>query len=66
MDIGKAVRVALAERDKTRTWLAGEMGVTRAYISAITKGKCSVSISKANQIADIFGLTLSDFVKLGE
>lgn len=65
MDLGKAIRVALAQRDMSQLDLAQKMGTGAANISAIiSRGSSTTETIK--RLADIFELKVSDFIKLGE
>lgn len=65
VNIGRSIRVALAQRDKKIPWLADQLGVTTQYTWRLTKaettgGKTLISIAK------VFDMPVSEFVALGE
>jgi len=65
MDIGKSIRVALAERDKKASWLADELGIERQNITRIIKtGKASTGTME--KIANALEINLSELIALGE
>ena len=66
MDIGKSIRIALANINKSRAWLAREMGVTRGYISNMANGRTIPGGKMIESLAGIFGMTTSEFIALGE
>ena len=65
MDLQKSFRMALAERDITKAELARSMGCTRAYIGSIAKGG-SMSVRKLQDVCDVLGYKVHEFIKLGE
>jgi len=66
MDIGKSIRLALAEINQRQTWLADQMGVSRAYVNRMANGTTVPGGKTIEAIADIFGMSVSEFVALGE
>ena len=66
MDIGLSIRISLANVNKSRTWLAEEMGVTRGYISNMANGKTVPGGRTIATLAAIFGMSSSEFIALGE
>lgn len=65
MDLGKAIRVALAQRGMNQSDLAGKMGTGVANISAIIN-RGSSTTETVKKLADVFDLKVSDLMKLGE
>ena len=65
MDIGKSTRIALAQRDKSSSWLAELLGVTRQQISSIRKSTTANS-STIEKLAAAFELKASEFIALSE
>lgn len=66
MDIAKSIRVSLAASRKNQTWLAKELGVTKSYVSGLCSGAIGVSTDRLEQLAGVFGLKVSEFIKWGE
>jgi len=66
MDIQKSIEEALHVRRKSQTWLAKEIGVTDAYVSAIVLGKRVPTLPNAAHMAKALGFKLSEFIALGE
>lgn len=65
MDLGKAIRVALAQRDMSQTDLAERMGTKGPNISLmISRGSSTTDTIK--KMAEAFDMKVSDFLKLGE
>ena len=65
MNIGRSVKIALAQRDKDMGWLSSQLGVGRVRVSAILKSQ-NVTTKTVVRLADIFGVTASEFIALGE
>ena len=65
MNLKKSFRMALAERDMSKTDLAVKMKCTGAYITQITKGG-SMSVSKLQDVCDLLGYKVWEFIKLGD
>ena len=65
MDIGLALRVALARRNKTQAWLAEQLGTSEGYISNMKRGTMP-SVERMQAVAGLLGFKLSEFVALGE
>lgn len=66
MDLATSIRVALAYRGKTQSWLARQMGCHRSYVNKLTKGTVKPGFKKAEEIAGILGYSVSEFIALGE
>lgn len=66
MDIGKSIRLALAERNERQTWLADQLNVSRAYVNRLANGISVPGGKTIEAIADVFGMTVSEFIALGE
>lgn len=65
MDVGRSTRVALAQRDKTFSWLASEVGMSRQALSYIRRRE-SASGATIKKIADALDMKVSEFIALGE
>ena len=65
MNIGKSVKVALAQQEKGVKWLANEAEVSRqsAWLYTTKRNPGSDVIEK---LAGIFGMKESEFIALGE
>jgi len=66
MDLAASIRVALAYRGLTQSWLARELGVHRSYINKMTKGHIRPGMRQAERIAGVLGYTTSELIALGE
>ena len=66
MDLGKSIRIALAQKNEKQPWLADQMGVTRAYVNRMANGVSVPGGNTIEHIARIFGMTTSEFIALGE
>ena len=65
MNIGKSIRLALAERDMQKQELAEKMGVTRTTITNLLNSTTCAG-SRINDLCGIFDMKASDFIALGE
>lgn len=65
MNIGRSVKVALAQRGKTVTWLSEQLGISRTRTSTIANSE-RASLANIEKLAAIFELTASEFIALGE
>ncbi|MEE8209079.1 MAG: helix-turn-helix transcriptional regulator [Nitrosomonadaceae bacterium] len=66
MNIGVAIRVALAKRNKSQTWLANEVDVTRPFLSNLCNNNKAPSIGMLRKIACALGMPVSELIKGGE
>jgi len=66
MNISKSLKIALIHKDKSQKWLALELGVSNAYISAIANNKKSISLRSLNTISSTLDIKASEFIRLGE
>lgn len=66
MNIGKSVKIALAQREMQGKDLAIEMGVSQGYISGLATGRLSPNVRVLTKLAVTLGYSVSDFVALGE
>jgi transcriptional regulator with XRE-family HTH domain len=66
MDIAKSIRLSLADINERQPWLAGRLGVTRAYVNRMANGTIVPGGKKIEEIAEVFGMTVSEFIALGE
>lgn len=65
MNIGRSVKVALAQRSKTVTWLSLQLGISRTRASTIANSE-NASMATIKKMADIFNMPASEFIALGE
>ncbi len=65
MNIKKSFRIALAKKGSTQADMAAVIGVTPATLSLILNREVIPS-TRIQQMADIFGMKVSEFIKLGE
>lgn len=66
MDIAKSIRIALAERNERQPWLASQLKVSRAYVNRMANGNTIPGGKTIETLADIFGMSVSEFIALGE
>lgn len=66
MNIAASIRVALAYRGKSQSWLANEMGVSKSYINRLAKGRIRPGLRQVEKIAEVLGYTISELIALGE
>jgi len=62
---GRAAKVAMAQRGKGRRWLAEQLDLSPQRASLIMNGP-NASQATMEKMADLFGLSLSEYVALGE
>jgi|AntDeeMetageno51_2_1112566.scaffolds.fasta_scaffold08489_1 plasmid maintenance system antidote protein VapI len=62
---GRAAKVAMAQRGKSRAWLAEQLNVSPQRASGILNNE-TASMATMVQMADLFGLSLSEYIALGE
>lgn len=65
MNIGKSIRVALAQKDMTKTDLAAKLGIHLTGISQFSNREC-VKSETIQKLANVFEMKVSEFVALGE
>lgn len=65
INVGLSLRVAIAKKDMKPSEFAKEYGWSRQRACAVLKQK-SVSTELLQQLADHFGMTVGDFIKLGQ
>ncbi len=67
MDIGKAIRVAAAERNLSMNRIGEEAEMSYGHINKIANGKVpGVTLHVLKKIAAALDMKLSDLIKLGE
>ena len=65
LDIGRAIRVAMAERNIKPGWVAEQLGVSPPMVSRLRAGKIAKSTTIA-RVAAVLGMRPSELVALGE
>lgn len=65
MNVGISLKVCLAKREINQTELAQELGLSRAAVNRYAKKK-TASTRSIERFAKHFGLSTSEFIKLGE
>lgn len=65
MNIGKSIKVALAKNGMRGKELAEKLGVTQSTVSLMTSRETATG-SMLKHLADVFEMSVSEFVKLGE
>ena len=64
--MAESVRVGLAKKHKSQKWLAGELGVSVQFVSFLCTGRKTPSVSMISVIAEVFEVSVSEFIKWGE
>jgi len=65
MNTGKAIRIALINKDKTQVWLADQLNMTKQGVNLLCN-KESAQLSTLNDIADALEMTVAELIALGE
>lgn len=65
MNVGKSIKVALAQKCMSQSELAKRMGLTHTWVSALAN-KPKASTATIEALAAQFDMKVSDFVRLGE
>lgn len=65
MNVGKSIKKALIDRDMRQTQLADQMGVSTSWVNRIANSR-TASMQTVEALAAQFGMSVSDFIKLGE
>lgn len=65
MNIGKSIKVALAQKGMSQAELAKRMGITHTWVSALAN-KPKASTPTVEALAAQFDMKVSEFVALGE
>ncbi len=66
MDLGKAIRVGLAIKDKRKSWLAGELGISKQHMNSLCKGIRTPNLAMITDMSTLFGVTESKFIGWGD
>ena len=65
MNIGKGIRKALIDADKSQTWLAGKLGMTAQGVNYICKQE-SIALSTIIKISDALDISAAKLIQMGE
>lgn len=65
MNVGKSIKVALAQKAMSQAELAKRMGLTHTWVSALAN-KPKASTATVEALAAQFDMKVSEFVALGE
>lgn len=65
VNVGRSTKVALAMNKKTVVWLSQQLGVSHTRASAICN-RAEGNASSIDRLANLFGMTPSEFIALGE
>lgn len=65
MNVGKSIKVALAKKEMNQQDLAEKMDVTKPYVSQLA-GKAHAGMGTVVILAAAFGMSVSEFIALGE
>lgn len=65
MNAGKSIKVALAKREMSQKDLAEKMKTSTPYISQLA-GREHIGMGTVVQLAEAFGMKVSEFLALGE
>ena len=65
MNVGKSIKVALAQKCMSQAVLAKRMGLTHTWVSALAK-KPKASTATLEALAAQFDMKVSEFLALGE
>jgi transcriptional regulator with XRE-family HTH domain len=60
----QAIRVWLAQHDKTQRWLAGKLQITEPRMSDILSGQAAPSDDVRRRLAKLTGIDLATFAKV--
>lgn len=66
MNIRKSILVALAVHEKDRKWLQDKLNISRQRLQRIISSKHHISTGTLESLAGAFGMSVSEFVALGE
>ena len=64
--LGRAIRIARAERDKTQAELATEADLHRTYVSGVERGTKNVSVDALARIAESLEMKPSELLARAE
>lgn len=65
MNLNISIKVSLARQGKTQKWLCEQMGVTNNVVTKICKQN-KAGTKRLRIICDVLGISLSEFIAIGE
>lgn len=65
MNVGKSIKIALAQQEKNTRWLSEKMGVQLPQVSKLAVSK-HANGSTIDKISEAFEMSSSEFIALGE
>lgn len=65
MNLRRSIKIALAQRDKNASWLAGELGMSKQQMSQIMNG-AGVRSDTIDKLSKALNLASSELIALGE
>jgi plasmid maintenance system antidote protein VapI len=65
MNSGKSIKIAIVQNDRDSKWLAEQMDVSVSRVNAL-KSSASCNTETLERLANIFNMTVSEFIALGE
>lgn len=65
MHVGRSVKMALAQRNRTIVWLAEQLSISKTRASNIANSRY-VQSRTIEKLADLFGIKPSELIALGE
>ena len=65
MNIGKSIKIALAQRELTQVWLANELNTSSQNITNYVS-KPNLNGTTIDKLAKAFNMPSSEFIALGE
>ena len=66
MDIGKSLKQAMLDNDTKGYDLSEHMGLSESTISLIRNNRRSTTFDNLEKLAEYFGMSVSEFIELGE
>jgi len=66
MNIAQSVRVGLAINNKSKSWLAAQLRISKNFISQVCKENRTLTQERIKEVSEIFGVKVSVFVSWGE
>lgn len=66
MDLGMAIRVGLAIKDENKSWLAGELGVSKQYIGQLCKNDKTPTLEMITDISILFNVKEAELIGWGD
>lgn len=66
MNLGKSIRIGLANKNLTKRWLSERLEVSPGYVSDLCNEKQRPNLERVEQMAQLFGVKVSEFIAWGE